>query len=92
MGAPIIDNDGLCDAIELMKQAGTDIADYELKEAKGGFPNSVAESMVAFANTVGGTIILGISEKNFHSVDIDVKKRRLIWLILLAIGSIHLFR
>lgn len=69
-----MDDDGLRDAVELMKQAGTDIADYELKEAKGGFPNSVVESMVAFANTVGGTVILGISEQGFHSVDIDVKK------------------
>ncbi|OZG69448.1 ATP-binding protein [Bifidobacterium eulemuris] len=69
-----ISNDrDLANAIDLMREAGTDLADYEIKEAGGGFPSSVVESMVAFANTSGGVIVLGISEKTFRAVDVDVK-------------------
>ncbi|OZG62847.1 ATP-dependent DNA helicase recG C-terminal [Bifidobacterium lemurum] len=69
-----ISNDmDLANAINLMREAGTDLAAYEIKEAGGGFPSSVVESMVAFANTSGGVIVLGISEKTFQAVDIDVK-------------------
>jgi ATP-dependent DNA helicase RecG len=64
----------LAAAIAVMKEAGTDLAYYEIKDAKGGFPSSIVESMVAFANTTGGVVILGISEKTFHAVDVDVRK------------------
>jgi ATP-dependent DNA helicase RecG len=61
-------------AIELMREVGTDLSDYELKESGGGFPSSVAESLCAFANTSGGVVILGISEKTFEPVKkLDVK-------------------
>ena len=61
-------------AIDRMRSAGTDFAEFELKSAKDGFPQS-AETMSAFANTSGGTIIYGIAEKGgFHAVDgLDVK-------------------
>ena len=70
----ILTNSDLEQAIDEMRQAHTDIASYELKEAGGGFPSSVIESIVAFANTTGGVVILGISEKTFSPVDIDIKK------------------
>jgi ATP-dependent DNA helicase RecG len=68
-----IDSD-LATAVKRMRLAGTDLAEYELKSAAGGFPKSTTESISAFANTLGGTIVFGIAEKGgFHVVDIDAR-------------------
>ena len=70
----IASEEELIQAIEKMRSAGTDLAEFELKSVKDGF-SPAAETMSAFANTNGGTIIYGISEKSgFHPIDeMDVK-------------------
>jgi len=62
MGAPQPFN--LQSFISYARTVGTDIQDVEVKEAVDKLPKSIAESVSAFANGSGGTIVLGISERN----------------------------
>ena len=50
----------------LLEQKGllSESFDLEFKSAKGGFPRSFWESYSSFANTEGGTIVLGVAEKD----------------------------
>lgn len=63
----ITSDEELARAIDRMRAAGTDVAEYELKASVDDLPKSTAETMSAFANTAGGTIILGVREsRGFH--------------------------
>lgn len=48
--------------VALLRQAGTDLTDVEVKAAGGGLPKSVRDTLSAFSNDRGGTLILGLEE------------------------------
>ena len=60
-------------------------SEVEFKSARGGFPGSFWESYSAFANTNGGTIILGVQEKDNKFLldglteDIACKYQKIFW-------------
>jgi ATP-dependent DNA helicase RecG len=50
--------------VALLRQAGTDLEDVEVKSAASGLPKSVRDTLSAFSNDRGGTIILGLEEQH----------------------------
>ena len=52
----------LQNAIQRMRLIGADTQRYEVKTARKALPESIPETISAFANRDGGTIILGLEE------------------------------
>lgn len=58
-----MDTSWLVQTIAHLRNIGADSQNIEVKEAKGGLPQSLKQTLSAFSNTHGGYIILGLSEK-----------------------------
>ncbi|MCK2245330.1 MULTISPECIES: ATP-binding protein [unclassified Crossiella] len=54
----------LAEIVANLRVLGSDVAGVEAKKAAGGLPRSVRETLSAFANTRGGTVILGLDEQS----------------------------
>ncbi len=50
--------------LERMKRLGSDTQKYEVKAAGKALPENLAETISAFANRGGGTILLGLDERH----------------------------
>ncbi len=76
----------MIDLAEVFKSS--EKVNLEVKAAQGGVPNSIWETYSSFANTFGGTIILGISENKetgkFVPVGVSDSKKMIsdIWNVL----------
>ncbi|WP_322155624.1 ATP-binding protein [Paratractidigestivibacter sp.] len=56
--------------VERLRKQGTDDGEFEVKESAVKLSSDIWETVSAFANTTGGVIILGLSERNdFTPVD-----------------------
>lgn len=66
-----MDSISLRELVKLMRDTGGEPSEVEAKSGAGGYPKSAVDSIVSFANTNGGVILLGIDEENdFASVGV----------------------
>ena len=61
---PELNEETVIKAIHRMRSLGTDTQRWEVKESVQELPKNLLETISAFSNMHGGTIILGLSEKN----------------------------
>ena len=67
---PEFNEETIIKAIHRMRSIGTDTQRWEVKESVQELPKRLRETISAFSNMHGGTIILGLSEKNGSRVSV----------------------
>jgi ATP-dependent DNA helicase RecG len=66
-----VDTEELESLLQTLRRFGAEPSAVEARSGAGGFPTSVRESLVAFANTDGGTVLIGVDEgAGFEVVDV----------------------
>jgi ATP-dependent DNA helicase RecG len=67
-----VNSDDVTEILASLRRIGGEPAHIEAKKAAGGMPKSVRETLSAFSNTDGGTILLGVDEAGgFTPVELD---------------------
>ncbi|WP_210480687.1 ATP-binding protein [Naasia sp. SYSU D00948] len=62
----------LAEVVQNLREVGGDLTRVEVKRAAGGLPSSLRETLSAFSNTAGGTVILGLDEgTGFAATGVD---------------------
>lgn len=64
----IIETDEVAELLGALRRIGAETESVEVKSGTGGFPRSVIESVVAFANGDGGTVLIGVDESHDFAV------------------------
>ncbi|MEU4238920.1 ATP-binding protein [Actinoplanes sp. NPDC026619] len=59
-----MDKQQLARLVGLLRRSGSDLCDVEVKAAGGGLPKSLRDTLSAFSNDRGGTVILGLDERD----------------------------
>lgn len=59
--------------VDALRARGAESTRVEVKAGVGGAPKSLLETISAFANGAGGTILVGLDDRTFRPVGIDAE-------------------
>lgn len=62
--------------VDALRARGAESTRVEVKAGAGGLPKSLLETISAFANGAGGTILVGLDDRTFRPVGIDAEAIR----------------